>query len=276
MTKNQTSRFLDPKSPGQRRYEALRARYIEKCSTQEAAQRFGYSHGSFRNLCSQFVSTDDPNFLFPGSAKPKPPTSETENRRAERKRRVLELRQQGLSVHDIRSRLAEENAPASVGTIQKLLTEAGISKLPRRHPDQMPAVVRAPTADRMALDLSPRRLRTAFGGLFLFAPDLARMDLSEMLANLPGTRMIPPDCALRALLALKFWGIGRKGHVMPEVLDEGIALFAGLNAMPKRATLTEYSCRVDPLCRVSHYSSSESHVFFKLPWHDFSIGSVTM
>ena len=58
--------------------------------------------------------------------------------------------------------------------------------------------------------------------------------------------MIPANCALRALLALKLWGIGRKDHVMPEILDEGIALFAGLNAMPKRATLIEYSCRVDP------------------------------
>ena len=33
---------------------------------------------------------------------------------------------------------------------------------------------------------------------------------------------------------------------MPEILDEGIALFAELNAMPKRATLSENSCRVDP------------------------------
>ena len=33
---------------------------------------------------------------------------------------------------------------------------------------------------------------------------------------------------------------------MPAVLDEGIALFAGLNAMPKRSTLSEYSRRCDP------------------------------
>ena len=110
----------------------------------------------------------------------------------------------------------------------------------------MPAVEQAPVADRKALDLAPRKLRTAFGSLFLFAPDLARMDLGEVAANLPGSGMIPADYALRALLALKLWGIGRKDHVMPEILDKGIALFAGLNAMPKRATLTEYSCRVDP------------------------------
>ena len=58
--------------------------------------------------------------------------------------------------------------------------------------------------------------------------------------------MIPAECALLALLALKLWGIGRPSRIMPAVLDEGIALFAGLNAMPKRSSLTEYSCRYDP------------------------------
>ena len=33
---------------------------------------------------------------------------------------------------------------------------------------------------------------------------------------------------------------------MSYVLDEGLALFAGLNVIPKRAFHTEYSCRVDP------------------------------
>ena len=33
---------------------------------------------------------------------------------------------------------------------------------------------------------------------------------------------------------------------MAEVLDPGLALFTGLNAFPKRSTLTEYTTRVDP------------------------------
>jgi hypothetical protein len=35
---------------------------------------------------------------------------------------------------------------------------------------------------------------------------------------------------------------------MSAVLDEGLALFAGLNVVPKRSFLTEYSCRIDPGC----------------------------
>jgi hypothetical protein len=31
-------------------------------------------------------------------------------------------------------------------------------------------------------------------------------------------------------------------------MDEGLAHFAGLNVIPKRSFLTEYSCRIDPVC----------------------------
>ena len=58
--------------------------------------------------------------------------------------------------------------------------------------------------------------------------------------------MIPSRCALRSLLALKLFGTARHRHVMSAVLDEGLALFAGLNVIPKRSFLTEYSCRIDP------------------------------
>ena len=60
--------------------------------------------------------------------------------------------------------------------------------------------------------------------------------------------MVPATHALRSLLALKLFGTQRHLHVMSAVLDEGLALFAGLNVIPKRSFLTEYSCRIDPAC----------------------------
>ena len=53
---------------------------------------------------------------------------------------------------------------------------------------------------------------------------------------------------MRSLLALKLFGTARHRHVMSYALDEGLALFAGLNAIPKRSFLTEYSCRIAPSC----------------------------
>jgi hypothetical protein len=103
-------------------------------------------------------------------------------------------------------------------------------------------------ADVRQLSLEPRRFRTQFGGLFLFLPFLARIPLDRILkeADFPGSEMIPAAAALRSLLALKLFGSARHSHVMSAVFDEGLALFAGLNVIPKRSFLTEYSCRIDP------------------------------
>src|SRR5262245_66565112 len=46
--------FLDPATAAQRQYEALRAYFVEGLPSHQAAQRFGYTPGSFRVLCHQF------------------------------------------------------------------------------------------------------------------------------------------------------------------------------------------------------------------------------
>jgi hypothetical protein len=73
------------------------------------------------------------------------------------------------------------------------------------------------------------------------------LDLRRVLGkiDLPGSSMIPAEQAVRALLALKLIGKERKSHVMDLVFEEGIALFAGLNVIPKRSYLAAYSSRVD-------------------------------
>ena len=60
--------------------------------------------------------------------------------------------------------------------------------------------------------------------------------------------MVPAAHAMRALLALKLFGNARHSHVMGYIFDQGLALLAGLNVVPKRSFLTEYSCRIRPSC----------------------------
>ncbi len=245
------SRFLTPENSTQRRYEALRALFVDKLSLAEAASRFGYTPGTLRNLRAAFLHQPHRPFFLPdrrGKRQPLPGP--------DRDQRILALRnERKLSADEIAAHLtAAEALPVSATTVARVLKRAGVPKLWRRSASQRAqgaAPAPAPVADRRELDLSPRRLRTQFGGLFLFAADLARLGLDELLQQhgLPGSALIPPGCAFRSLLALKLWGIGRPSRVMPEALDEGLALFAGLNAVPQRATLSEYSCRVDPrLC----------------------------
>jgi hypothetical protein len=46
--------FGQPSQPLQRRYEALRAVFLEHRPVAEVAARFGYHYGSLRNLMTQF------------------------------------------------------------------------------------------------------------------------------------------------------------------------------------------------------------------------------
>ena len=57
--------FLEPKNANQRQYEALRAYFVEGLSSQKAAERFGYSPGSFRGLVHQFRQNPDRDFFGP-------------------------------------------------------------------------------------------------------------------------------------------------------------------------------------------------------------------
>jgi len=79
-------------------------------------------------------------------------------------------------------------------------------------------------------------------------PDLVHLGVDALARSggLPGSTMIPAEQALLSSLALKLWSIERNSHVMSLVADEGLALFSGLNAFPKKSFLSEYSSRIEP------------------------------
>lgn len=244
-----TSRlFLQPQTSKHRQYEALRACFVERLAVPEAAQRFGYTPGTLHVMCSRFRQHPslEPFFPSPDTLPPKPGPVP---RRLALLDKIVALRKQNQSVYDIAAALQHAGTPLTPAMIGRLLREQGFAKLPRR-PDeerpQLPGILKAAVANVETLDLSPRHLHSRFGGLFLFLPFLARMPLSHILADLPGTSMIPAPQAILSLLGLKLFGNARTSHVMSHVLDEGLALFAGLNVIPKRSFLTEYSCRIHP------------------------------
>jgi hypothetical protein len=241
-------RFLEPSNSTHRQYEALRAFFVEGVPSADAAARFGYTPGSFRVLVHQFRKQPDRKFFVPTGLEGRPVGKQNRLRQ-----QVVALRKQNLSVHDISRALARDGESLSPAIIAAILKKEGFAKLPRRRdcerPDQ-PRPVVAEVADVRELDLTPRDFHTKFGGLFLFLPWLISAGLDKLLARaeFPGSKMIPAACAVRSLLALKLFGNARHSHVMSSVLDEGLALFAGLNVVPKRSYLTEYSCRIEPAC----------------------------
>lgn len=238
--------FLAPQNACHRQYEALRAYFVEQLPGPEVARRFGYTIGSFHQLVHQFRGNPQRQFF---SEPPRPGVKASQVVR----RQIVLLRKQNLSIYDISQALKKEDILRTPVAVAAVLKEEGFARLPRRADEERPAGIRPTQADRAdarEICLEPRGVRTKFGGLFLFLPALAQMSFDRVIdrCDLPGTKMIPAAHALRSLLALKLFSTSRHAHVMSAVLDEGLALFAGLNVIPKRSFLSEYSSRIPPAC----------------------------
>ena len=238
--------FAEPATPRQRQYEALRAYFLERLPSAEVARRFGYTPGAFRILCHAFRRDRLPEFF--AAARPGP---RARPKKARVRDQIVALRKRNYSVYEISQALKEQKTPLSATAVREILAEEGFAPLPRRLDEERPVRVGPSVeavADVRSFALGPREFTTRVGGLFLFLADWVRLDADALAqrAKLPGSRMIPAGHALRAALALKLWGIERKSHVMALVADEGLALFCGLNAMPKKSFLSEFSSRITP------------------------------
>jgi len=83
--------------------------------------------------------------------------------------------------------------------------------------------------------------------VFLFLPLLVELGFDKLVLNAgyPGTKMVPADAALLSLLALKLLRKERLSHIDDYNMDEAIGLFAGLNVLPKKTFVTDYSYRTN-------------------------------
>lgn len=237
--------FLEPDTPKQRMYEALRQFFIEGRPSYEVAAAFGYTPGSFRVLCHQFRRDPDPQFFAVSQHGPSQQPKKTAARDI-----IEQLRKQNYSVYEISEVLKQRKTPLSPTAVREVLKEMGFAPLPRRLDEERPEYPRPtiePVADVRKFDIFPRSFSTRCGGLFLFIPYLIELGLDKVVrkVRLPGSKMIPATHALRASLMTKLWSIERKSHVMSLVTDEGLALFCGLNCIPKKSYLLEYSSWFD-------------------------------
>jgi len=237
--------FTRPSNPKHRLYEALRAIFVDQVGTKDAAKRFDYAPETLYVQASRFRAGQLGPFFLESRPGPK-----TRPKRDPVRETVLELRKRNYSIYDISLVLKEKRHGLSPRSVWEILREAGFARLPRRLDEERPLRPKpepAPRADRRDLDLSPGQVvETQAAGLFLFLPDLVRLDIERcvLAAGYPGTMAIPALQYVLSLLELKLLGKERYSHVMDSCDDLGLGLFAGLNAIPKTTALTTYSYRI--------------------------------
>jgi transposase len=241
------SYFIHPKSEWQRRYEALRASYVERLPAHVVADRFGYTSTYIHLLRHQFKHGKI-DFSEP------PPEGKSKRRRVtnEVRRKIRSWREKRLSAGEISQLLSEEGVEISVRTVERILAEEGFPKLPRRTWIKTGMTVKGTEVPERshAIHLSNfegNQFDSPGAGIFLFAPFLAQLRINEIVreAHLPGTKTIPAINYLLSFLALKLLGTERYSHVNDHAFDPGIGLFASLNAIPKCTSMSGYSYSLD-------------------------------
>jgi hypothetical protein len=276
--------FTSPGQVNQRRYEALRAWFVDGLSYAQAGARFGYTRWAMIDLVRQWRAGKLELFAAPRKPGPAPGTAPAKDRA---RGRVLELRRQGLSTYEISAKLAVEHTPLNRTGVAEILAEEGFGRL-LRHPQPQASISPAtpgratnlPRAQVIDFASWPSRLESTRAGLLLVVPDLVNLDLPALAAaaGYPGTRVIPAVSWLLSLLALKLTRTRRVSHVDDLLADPSAALLAGMATLPKKSALTAYSYRLshDHQQRflaaldtemISHGLASADQAIFDLDFH---------
>ena len=119
--------FKQPSHEWQRRYEALRASFVDRLPDKIIADRFGYAPGYVRLLRFRF------RHGMLDFSEPVPEGKACRRRvTAAIREKIRAWRTQRLSAGEITELLVEDGIEISVRTVERVLAEEGFPKLPRR------------------------------------------------------------------------------------------------------------------------------------------------
>jgi hypothetical protein len=236
--------FTAPAGTAQRRYEALRAYFVEDMPAAEVADRFGYSTASVHQMAT-LLRTGRLVLVTEARPGPKGPRKATGTLRA----RVLQLRAAGHSVTEIAAALSGEGMPVSAQTAWQILDAEGLPRLPRRDAGRRGPPARLAPVKAAKLASWPETataLPCDHAGLLLLFPAMADLGLPELVraAGYPSTRALSAWQSIGTLLLAKCARRPRIHHVGSLTDDEGLAFALGLTALPKATHLGSYSWRV--------------------------------
>lgn len=257
MARTGHERFTQPTVAAHRRYEALRAYYVEELTAAEIAERFGYTKASVQTLISEYRQADVGE-LFQTSR----PGPKRQPKKDAARERAVELRRSRHGIEEIVAELARVGTPLSRTAVWEILREEGLSRMPALRPAKV-----EPAPERLAAEKvrvltdedwpTEGVIQTQHAGLFLLVPELVALDLPGLIgaAGWPSTSQLPAIRSVLSLLALKLSGRRRRSHVRSVVHDSALGVFAGLNVLPKTWHLTSYSYRTSRSQQVAFFEA---------------------
>jgi hypothetical protein len=237
--------FLNPQSPKQRQYEALRAHVIDAVTVKNAARLYGFAPDTLQALLHDFrvgkLDFFPTRTTGPRQRRVTPHVQDT----------IRRMRQRELSVAQIAEQLAGEGIALGQSTVERVLKDAGFGKLRRRGANQRGLTTKntltpEPSQDLDLAQLKPFHAPCQVAGIFLFLPYIIESGILDVVDSLPLPRSgrIGKQQAFLSLLALKLMGGERLCHVRQYDHDRGFGIFAGLNVLPKPTYAGTYSCLV--------------------------------
>jgi len=240
--------FLHPVHDWQKRYEALRASFVDRLPAKIVADRFGYSQSYINLLRHQFVH-EKIDFSEPV------PEGKIKRRKVDAltRSKICNYREHRLSAGEIVQLLSEDGIEISVRTVERILAEEGFTKLPRRTKLKLGLTVKGAQVPSVShrihiSEFDNRSIDCDAAGVFLFAPFIEKLNINQVVkkARLPGSKTIPAINYFLSFLALKLLGTQRYAHMGEHSFDPGTGLFAGLNVLPKCTAMSTYSYSIDP------------------------------
>jgi hypothetical protein len=278
--------FFSPKTPLQKQYEALRAFYVDKLSEKKVLKMFRFSKNYFKKLrfqvLKQLKQGVDPFFIVKRKGPKERFTSKSVIQT------IIAFRKKNYSIEDIQSALNALGEKLSLYAIDSILKGEGFAPLPRRTKNERVATLKPEkleAPESISLKFDDETFSTEKGvAPLIFLPIMEELNIVQAIkdAHFPGTSQISAISSIMSFLALKIIGNERVSHDQIWNLDRSLGLFAGLNVLPKTATLSSYSYRVTrkmnynflkSLSKIFCSSTGEFNLDFKaIPhWGDDSV-----
>lgn len=246
---NDIDYFQNPSTIAQKKYEALRAFFIDELPAQEVAPKFGYTYRAFTSLVAEFRKNrrekpgEDPFFQIK-----KPGRKEMVQKQSITKL-VVDLRKKYHSVSDIKVILDGMGVQISEKAIYLIVTKEGFARLPRRSKKERQEVSTLKLEPEQSCEIefdSGDSFSSNSLGLLCFWPYIKKYGIDKIInaSSYPETKALSKFSSIMSFLALKLSNIRRYSADDLWCMDRGSGFFAGLNVLPKSAWFSSYSHRV--------------------------------